>query len=108
MSPMLPFLAAAAVISIFVRRYYRWLTFNSIKYVRGPPANSLTGMQFSLSAFLFTVNPFCTGHLRDVALQESVGDLDFKWMKEYGTAWRLKGPLGVRDSSDARRQIASY
>lgn len=30
----------------------------------------------------------------DIATQENVGDVDFRWMAEYGTAWRIGGVLG--------------
>ena len=38
-----------------------------------------------------------TGNVRDYAYQENVGDLDFKYGKEYGTVWRQASPLGVGD-----------
>ena len=34
------------------------------------------------------------GNLRDFPYQENVGDLDFEWVNEYGTAWRIGAPFG--------------
>ena len=35
------------------------------------------------------------GHEKDIHYQNEVGDLDFQWMRQYGTAWRVGGCLGV-------------
>lgn len=35
------------------------------------------------------------GNVREFSYQKNVGDLDFKYLNEYGTAWRLRGPLMV-------------
>ena len=43
------------------------------------------------------LNMRLTGNVRDYAYQENVGDLDFKYGKEYGTVWRQASPLGVGD-----------
>lgn len=34
------------------------------------------------------------GNALDINLQDQAGDVDFKWLKEYGSAWRMGGPLG--------------
>ncbi|ETW76268.1 hypothetical protein HETIRDRAFT_461179 [Heterobasidion irregulare TC 32-1] len=47
------------------------------KDIQGPPSPS----------FLF-------GHEKDIHYQNEVGDLDFQWMRQYGTAWRVGGCLG--------------
>ncbi|EKM51868.1 uncharacterized protein PHACADRAFT_262256 [Phanerochaete carnosa HHB-10118-sp] len=65
---------AAALVLV---RLYRSRTHHSIAHIRGPPAKSMI-----------------MGNIRDMAYQESVGDLDFKYMKEYGTAWRLHATFG--------------
>ena len=31
--------------------------------------------------------------------QNEVGDYEFKWARQYGSAWRQRGCLGVRASS---------
>ncbi|KAI0756691.1 cytochrome P450 [Daedaleopsis nitida] len=62
---------ATALVAILRRRHHR-----SLKNIRGPTSPSL----------IF-------GH--DVAInrQSEVGELDFKWMNEYGSAWRIRGHL---------------
>ncbi|GJE88903.1 cytochrome P450 [Phanerochaete sordida] len=57
---------------------YRALTHNSIARVRGPPSASLL-----------------LGNVTDTLYQESVGDVEFKWLRDYGGAWRLKALLGA-------------
>ncbi|KAI0032300.1 cytochrome P450 [Vararia minispora EC-137] len=34
------------------------------------------------------------GHQKDIRYQNEVGDLDFKWMDSYGSAWRVAGCFG--------------
>ena len=38
-----------------------------------------------------------SGNLRTFFYQGNVGDLDFKYVNEYGLVWRMGGPLGVRE-----------
>ena len=92
MSNYLSLFALAAVTGLLARWYY-WYTHNSIRNLRGPPSKTwLLGM---LSEHLETVSHALLGNIRDYFYQESVGDLDFKYINEYGTAWRQTGPLGV-------------
>ena len=35
------------------------------------------------------------GHPIEMMHQTEVGELDFKWMAEYGATWRISGELGV-------------
>ncbi|EKM52320.1 uncharacterized protein PHACADRAFT_260638 [Phanerochaete carnosa HHB-10118-sp] len=71
-------LAGAVLALSSLVRYYRWLTHHSIEYIRGPNTKSRL-----------------LGNVREFMYQENVGDLDFKLLDEYGTAWRLKSPLGL-------------
>ncbi|KAI0644559.1 cytochrome P450 [Trametes meyenii] len=48
----------------------------SIQHIRGPPSTSLL-----------------LGHDYDLSRQNDVGDLEFKWMQEYGPTWRTRGAL---------------
>ncbi|GJE98387.1 cytochrome P450 [Phanerochaete sordida] len=77
MNPLLYVCAALVVWLGF--RWYRWVTRLSIGYIRGPPVRS---------ALL--------GNVRDLSFQENVGDLDFKYAEEYGTAWRMQYALGSK------------
>ncbi|KAJ3554565.1 hypothetical protein NM688_g3039 [Phlebia brevispora] len=47
-----------------------------LRHLRGPP-----------SSFLW-------GNVRDFTNQQNVGELDFSWLEEYGTAFRMGGVLG--------------
>ncbi|KIP01271.1 hypothetical protein PHLGIDRAFT_123499 [Phlebiopsis gigantea 11061_1 CR5-6] len=67
---------AAFAVVLLLRLYYVWLTHHSISHIRGPETGSKL-----------------LGNIREIAYQENVGDLDWKWLAEYGTAWRLRGPL---------------
>lgn len=61
--------ALALLKSLFRRRL--------LKDIQGPPSNS-----------------FWLGHEKDLRYQNEVGDLDFQWMAQYGTAWRVDGCMG--------------
>ncbi|TBU46080.1 cytochrome P450 [Dichomitus squalens] len=66
--------ALAAAIRIVFRRRYR-----SLSHIRGPPSPS----------WLF-------GHDIATVRQQEVGELDFKWVKEYGATWRIASHLGTQ------------
>lgn len=36
-----------------------------------------------------------SGNVKNFSYQENVGDLDFKYVKEYGLVYRMGAPLGV-------------
>ncbi|KAI0644553.1 PAH-inducible cytochrome P450 monooxygenase PC-PAH 4 [Trametes meyenii] len=59
-----------AALGLFKRR-------RSLKNVRGPPTKSRL-----------------LGHEYDLNRQDEVGDLEFKWLREYGPTWRIRGLLG--------------
>ncbi|EKM51869.1 uncharacterized protein PHACADRAFT_262258 [Phanerochaete carnosa HHB-10118-sp] len=71
--------ACCLFVAWLVLRNYRWLTHRSIWYIRGPSVKS---------ALL--------GNVRDMAYQENVGDLDFKYMREYGAVWKMQYALGSK------------
>ncbi|GJE98388.1 cytochrome P450 [Phanerochaete sordida] len=64
---------AAALLLLWYKSRQR----HSIAQVRGPPVKNAI-----------------MGNIRDLSYQESVGDLDFEYLKEYGTAWRMQSTLG--------------
>ncbi|KAI0666551.1 PAH-inducible cytochrome P450 monooxygenase PC-PAH 4 [Trametes maxima] len=68
-------LAASLLLSLieFLRRR------RSIDHIRGPPTKS-----------------FLIGHEYDLNRQSEVGDLEFKWLREYGPTWKIGGLLGSR------------
>ncbi|KAI0666538.1 PAH-inducible cytochrome P450 monooxygenase PC-PAH 4 [Trametes maxima] len=49
----------------------------NLKHIRGPPTRSRL-----------------LGHDYDLNRQDEVGDLEFKWLREYGPTWRIQGLLG--------------
>ena len=42
------------------------------------------------------------GHEFAFVTQAEVGDLDFKWLRDYGPTWRIGGNLGVSMSETFR------
>ncbi|KAI0644565.1 PAH-inducible cytochrome P450 monooxygenase PC-PAH 4 [Trametes meyenii] len=50
----------------------------SLKHIRGPPTASRL-----------------IGHEYDLNRQTEVGDLEFKWLREYGPTWKISGLLGT-------------
>lgn len=85
----------AAIVYIIYRRYTRC----SIKHIRGPKAPFLLGKVVDVSTALINSQFFLcnvAGNVRDFSYQNNVGDLDFRYAKEYGLVWRMGGALGVR------------
>lgn len=78
---MLSLFSGACVLCLawLAYRWYRWTTRLNISYIRGPPVKS-----------------WILGNVRDFAFQENVGDLDFKYVQEYGLVWRMQQPLGAQ------------
>lgn len=82
-------LAASLVALIILFRRRR-----SLRQLRGPPSPFLLGV-FSFQQYFYGID-VPLGNIREIPYQENVGDLDFRWVNEYGTAWRIGGTFGVR------------
>ena len=71
---------------------------SSLQQIRGPPLRSLL-----LGEFLKKGHPFShhrlilthSGHELELENRSDVGEPEFRWMKEYGTTWRVGGCFGV-------------
>ncbi|OCH96330.1 cytochrome P450 [Obba rivulosa] len=63
------------LIAILLRRLKRR---SPLEHLRGPPSSSVV-----------------YGNMLDIAQQDQVGDMDTKWNREYGGAWRIKNCLGA-------------
>ncbi|KAK0442249.1 cytochrome P450 [Desarmillaria tabescens] len=72
-------MAAFIVIAtlLLVSLLLRWFKRPSVKHVKGPPSPS-----------------FWLGHERILRDQDNAGDLETKWLREYGTLYRIGGCLG--------------
>ncbi|THH16717.1 hypothetical protein EW146_g3968 [Bondarzewia mesenterica] len=68
------FFFALLLVTLFVR--HRAVRRRSLKDLQGPAATS-----------------FWLGNEKDLRYQKEVGDLDFRWVRQYGTAWRVNGTL---------------
>ncbi|TFY55001.1 hypothetical protein EVG20_g9479 [Dentipellis fragilis] len=67
---------SAAVLTFYILYKARHAR-RSLKYLRGPPSSS-----------------FWLGNFKDIFYQDQVGDVEFKWMREYGGAWRISACMG--------------
>jgi hypothetical protein len=57
---------------------------------------SLSGwVQFHDSKMEPTIYQRCTGNQPEYVYQKETGQSEFKWMREYGSAWRVRGCMGV-------------
>ena len=70
----------------------------SLRHLKGPePSTFWLGIT---PPFLFPVVVkligWPLGNEADIRYQNEVGDCEFKWMREYGSAWRRTGCFGVR------------
>ncbi|KAI0089028.1 cytochrome P450 [Irpex rosettiformis] len=72
-TPSLPVVILVLVAAVIA---YQRSSRCSVKHIRGPPVS------------------FWRGNIRDFFYQDNVGDLDFKYAKDYGLVWRLGAPLG--------------
>ncbi|KAI0743366.1 cytochrome P450 [Daedaleopsis nitida] len=73
---MLLTLASLLVLVVLVF-FYRLFRRSTIAHIKGPSSPS----------FLF-------GHERALEIQNEVGDLEFKWQRDYGPTWRIAGNFG--------------
>ncbi|TFY82541.1 hypothetical protein EWM64_g1476 [Hericium alpestre] len=67
----------AAVVLVLRYVFIRLFRPSTVKDLRGPPSPS-----------------FWIGNEQDIRYQDQVGDVEFKWMHDYGNAWRIAGNLG--------------
>lgn len=69
----------------------------SLKGIRGPPRSSFwLGLSLRHSWQLDLGSHSLSGNHGDFRYQAEVGDVEFPWLQEFGGAWKLHGPLGVR------------
>ena len=71
----------------------------SLRQLRGPEPYSFwlgTFHQFNNDVGLIT--RLFSGNEADIRYQNEVGDREFQWMREFGSAWRRAGCFGVRAS----------
>ncbi|KAI8980581.1 cytochrome P450 [Trametes punicea] len=62
-----------------------------LKVIQGPPSPS-----------------FLVGHLEDLYHQKEAGELEKKWLEEYGSVWRIKGCLGEDELMIADPRALQY
>ncbi|KAI0829924.1 PAH-inducible cytochrome P450 monooxygenase PC-PAH 4 [Trametes gibbosa] len=70
--------AAWVALGLFLALLRAFLRRRSLQHIRGPER---------LSSLL--------GHDYAMALQDDIGDLEFKWFNEYGATWRTQGAFGT-------------
>ncbi|VDB99464.1 unnamed protein product [Peniophora sp. CBMAI 1063] len=75
LNSQLYYYAGACCLFLFVA--IRYLRRPSLRDIRGPPRSS-----------------FWLGNQGDFKYQNEVGDVEFKWLKEFGGAWKVHYPLG--------------
>jgi hypothetical protein len=74
---------------LYPRRRIRSLT-----YLRGPQSSSFwLGIFASIRRQVDIY--ISSGNEVDIQYQNEIGDCEFKWMREYGSAWRRAGCFGV-------------
>ena len=96
-----PTLAIGVLFVVALLRVVRWyLSANThpITHIRGPPVKSALMGAYMVSTYSHCIADQLQGNLRELWYQESVGDLDFKYVKEYGTVWRMQHIFGVSAS----------
>ena len=49
-----------------------------------------------LNVVLALFHQWFAGHQPEYVYQKETGESEFKWMREYGSAWRVQGCMGVR------------
>ncbi|KAI0319080.1 cytochrome P450 [Amylostereum chailletii] len=97
-------LLAFTVLGVAIRRNRR-----SLKYLRGPkPSSFWLGMpHYTFSREIISLD-IVNRQLGDLRYQKEVGDKDFSWMTEYGSAWRINGVLGEEELMVADPKALQY
>ncbi|VDB99462.1 unnamed protein product [Peniophora sp. CBMAI 1063] len=67
---------ALVTVLLIVRAAFIWSR-STLRDIRGPSSSS-----------------FWLGNEADLRYQDEVGDAEFPWLREYGGAWKIHGPLG--------------
>ena len=91
----------ALLLGLLLYSIYRRYTRISVKNIRGPKAPFWQGQSGPDSLYTkanvhTTLSLISTGNIRDFSYQTNVGDLDFRYAREYGLVWRMGGAIGVR------------
>lgn len=86
------FVLATIVYVILYRRRTHY-----VKRIRGPPGSFWRGTypRLCTAMQIYSQILLLIGNVRNFSYQENVGDLDFKYVKEYGLVYCLGAPLGV-------------
>lgn len=90
---------AVVAIAVWIAvRWYQKRRHRSIKHLQGPSSTWLLGQLLRRSGNLpcAVIYRFLLGNELDIWWQDQLGETDFKWMAEYGNAWRVGGCFGVR------------
>ena len=94
LSPPALAIGALFVVALLFRWYLSANT-HPITHIRGPPVKSTLVGAYRVSDYSHCIADPLQGNVRELLYQESVGDLDFKFVKEYGTVWRMQHTFGV-------------
>lgn len=80
---------------------------HSLNDIRGPPRSSwLFGTRLLSWLYLPYLNAaYISGNIKDFFYQDNVGDMDFKFLQEYGAVWRMFQPFGVSDMVVNQREF---
>ena len=85
--------AVCVAVQWYQRRRHR-----SIKDIQGPPSTWLLGQPpFRSGMSQRTYRHHLSGNELEIWWQDQLGETDFRWMAEYGNAWRVGGCFGVRE-----------
>lgn len=99
---LLPLVVVALIHSCFKRRLP--------KDIQGPPSTSFwIGAKNRLKSLIHRrFNSAPIGNEKDIRYQNEVGDQEFQWLRQYGTAWRVAGCMGVRTCSYLLRNAIAH
>ncbi|KAI0263455.1 cytochrome P450 [Gloeopeniophorella convolvens] len=86
----LPFVASIVILALCGAYIYTRHRNTFLKKLQGPESSFLLGNEL------------------DIRYQNEVGDVEFKWMQQFGSAWRRRGPLGRDHLMIADPKAAQY
>ena len=85
-------LVGSSFVFLYARRPGR-----SLRQLRGPePYSFWLGTFHQFNGDVGLITRLFSGNEADLRYQNEVGDFEFKWMREFGSAWRRAGCFGVR------------
>jgi len=89
-------LACVGVLLIVLYLIVRWFNTRPLANIQGPPRPSWTFGELNPAVTVCRTQLQTVGNIVELQHQADAGELEFKWISQYGEACKIAGPFGVR------------